>query len=173
MDCQRFRRAHLAFTDGTLPAALHLAAQDHVDRCPECARYDCRTRRALLLVRNLPRVEAKPGFEARLFARIAADARAERIRRRFLIGAAAAAAAVAVAATFVPPAVRRPVTERIASRPQASRVAAAKPGAPSRFHRPALLMPLERFSTWPDGSAFDATPARFASSEAPPITFAR
>jgi anti-sigma factor RsiW len=173
MDCQRFRSAHLDFTDGTLPAAEHRAAQEHLDACPACARFDCRTRRALLLVRNLPAVGAAPGFYPRLQARLALEARADVIRGRLVTGVAAAALLVGFAAGSFVRAGIPGVAETVTAPPPAAPIAAVLVPPPSLVQRDGPAHTVVHFTLWPEAGAFDKGPAHFASSEAPPFTFAR
>ena len=169
MDCQGFRRAHLEFTDGTLPAAEHRAAQEHVDDCPDCARFDCRTRRAMLLVRNLPTLEPLPGFYRRFQARLGAEARAARLRRRLLTGAAAAAAVVGViTGTLLRSSAARLAAGRIARHAPSADAAAPAP-RPMVIRADSVPHTVVHFTLWPEDAPFDVTPARFAGAKAPPF----
>jgi anti-sigma factor RsiW len=71
MDCREFRNKHVGFVDDLLPAVEMDAMRQHVVACPRCARQDTAIRRSLLLVRNLPPIEASPEFRRRLNARLA------------------------------------------------------------------------------------------------------
>ena len=70
MDCREFRDKHVGFVDDTLPAVEMDAMLWHLQGCPRCSRHDTAVRRGLLLVRNLPRLEASPEFVARLNLRL-------------------------------------------------------------------------------------------------------
>lgn len=70
MDCRTFQKNHVAYVDDVLPAYRMSAMRDHLAACPVCARHDSRERRALMLVRSLPRIEPSAGFSARLDARL-------------------------------------------------------------------------------------------------------
>lgn len=70
MDCREFRRNHVAFVDDLLPGIDLVRMQRHVIECGRCAHHDTMVRRALLVVRNVPRIETSPDFSERLHARI-------------------------------------------------------------------------------------------------------
>lgn len=72
MDCREFRRNHVAFVDDLLPGIDLVRMQRHVIECAKCAHHDTMVRRALLVVRNMPRIEPSPDFSERLHARIRA-----------------------------------------------------------------------------------------------------
>jgi hypothetical protein len=71
MDCRTFRNNHAAFVDDTLPAIDIVAGQRHLLECSDCAQYDTRVRRALMVFRNLPTIQPSADFSARLNARLA------------------------------------------------------------------------------------------------------
>jgi anti-sigma factor RsiW len=73
MDCRAFRSKHVAFVDDFLPGEEVVAMQRHLLECERCAAHDAKIRRALLLFRNLPRVEVSKDFYARLSARIESE----------------------------------------------------------------------------------------------------
>ncbi len=73
MDCRAFRNQHVTFVDDFLPGEVVVAMQRHLLECERCAAHDVKIRRALLLFRNLPAVEASPDFFARLNARIESE----------------------------------------------------------------------------------------------------
>jgi anti-sigma factor RsiW len=73
MDCRGFRSKHVAFVDDVLPGEDVVAMQRHLAECERCAAHDTKIRRALLVFRNLPRVEAPTDFYARLSARIESE----------------------------------------------------------------------------------------------------
>lgn len=72
MDCREFRRNHVAFVDDLLPGIDLVRMQRHVIECGRCSHHDTMVRRALLVVRNVPRIEPSPEFSERLHARIRA-----------------------------------------------------------------------------------------------------
>jgi hypothetical protein len=72
MDCREFRRNHVAFVDDLLPGIDLVRMQRHVIECALCSRHDTMVRRALLVVRNVPRIEPSADFSERLYARIRA-----------------------------------------------------------------------------------------------------
>jgi hypothetical protein len=72
MDCREFRRNHVAFVDDLLPGIDLVRMQRHVLECESCSRHDTMVRRALLVVRNVPRIEPSADFSERLHTRIRA-----------------------------------------------------------------------------------------------------
>ena len=70
MDCRTFHKLHVGYVDDLLPATQMEAMHEHRRRCPGCARHDAIERRALMLVRSLPRIEPSADFGVRLNARI-------------------------------------------------------------------------------------------------------
>ena len=72
MDCNHFRKHHLAYLDDTLPGDLMASAQHHVMVCNGCAAHDTLVRRSLMVVRSLPTLEPSVDFQERLRARLAA-----------------------------------------------------------------------------------------------------
>jgi hypothetical protein len=72
MDCREFRRNHVAFVDDLLPGIDLVRMQRHILECDACSRHDTMIRRALLVVRNMPRVDVSAGFSERLHAKIRA-----------------------------------------------------------------------------------------------------
>ena len=54
--------------------------QRHVAECGSCARHDAAIRRALLLFRNMPRIEPSSEFASRLEARLRAERKEQRAR---------------------------------------------------------------------------------------------
>lgn len=86
MDCRTFRRKHLAFLDDTLPGVEMVQMEQHRQGCPSCATLDASVRRSLLLLRNLPSIQASADFEARLLHRLAHEARHGRRAEREIRG---------------------------------------------------------------------------------------
>lgn len=72
MDCREFRNKHSAFVDERCSDAEENAMRGHLASCASCSRHDTLIRRGQLLVRNLPRIEPSPDFQARLEARLRA-----------------------------------------------------------------------------------------------------
>lgn len=70
MDCRTFREHHGAFLDDTLPGVDDEAMERHRMECSECAAFDVRVRRGLLVLHNLPVVHCSEGFNERLLARL-------------------------------------------------------------------------------------------------------
>jgi anti-sigma factor RsiW len=75
MDCSAFRKKHLLYVDEVLSGEQADAMQAHMRSCRLCAAYDARIRRALFLVRNMPRLEPAADFQDRLFRRIEKEQR--------------------------------------------------------------------------------------------------
>ena len=178
MDCLAFRAAHLDLTDGTLAPDELAAALSHRDACSDCARFDCLVRRSVLLAHNLPEISPRPGFEARLAARMALCARLDAGRRRrrrgaLIVAGAAAAASVAITVGAWALAARRPVLPG-ASPPVASAASVARAPMPMMpalrrdAHAAPWGMPL-----WSASITLDQTPARFAASGSPPLPSVR
>jgi hypothetical protein len=179
MNCREFHRIHLDFTDGTLAPDECAAARAHLEVCPGCAQFDCRVRRAALLVRNLPPVRPRPGFSAQLAARLAAPAPwAEMHRRRaYAIRAVAAAASVLVVAGLFMLGARRSSSRA----PAIVRPLAAATAVPDRratvqspfVPRDPMVVPAAGFPLWPAAAAAGQAPVRFAVAEAEPLPLAR
>lgn len=70
MDCSSFKRKHDAFIDDTLSGVEMSAMREHLAECQTCARTHHDLQRALLVARNLPRIEVSEGFQVRLQARL-------------------------------------------------------------------------------------------------------
>ena len=70
MDCSQFRDNHVAFVDDTLAGIELVRMQRHLTECDSCAAHDASIRRALLLFRNIQRIDCSPDFSLRLEARI-------------------------------------------------------------------------------------------------------
>jgi len=169
MDCRTFRATHLDLIDDTLAARDRAAALSHLDACPACARFDCLVRRSALLVRNLPPIVARPGFDARLRARIAQDrAGATLGSRRMGVSAAAAAVAVALLAGAWGWAARgtRPVLAVPASASVAASVDRLPPLGPDGGGavRGEFAFPVWRAPIWSAAPAPTVTPVRFATA---------
>ena len=77
MDCNHFRKHHLAYLDDTLPGDLMAQAQRHVMACDCCAAHDTLVRRSLMVVHSMPTLEPSAQFQARLREKLA-ECRAER-----------------------------------------------------------------------------------------------
>lgn len=70
MDCSSFKRKHDAFIDDTLSGVEMSVMREHVAACERCAQAHHDLQRALLVARNLPRIEVSQGFQERLQARL-------------------------------------------------------------------------------------------------------
>lgn len=73
MNCREFRRKHDAYIDDTLSGAELENMARHCRFCERCAQLDTRVRRALLVARNLPRIQPSPAFGERLQLRLQAE----------------------------------------------------------------------------------------------------
>ena len=179
MNCREFRARHLDYTDRTLPAARHAAAQAHLEVCVDCARFDSIVRRGLLLVHNLPPVPTMPEFHPRLTARLArlarsgADAQSREPMRRHRSLAVVAAASLAFAAgvlVAVAPRDRHPAASPALT---LAPVVALAPRAPER-------MPLMRsdflagasagIPLWSAAALIDEAPVHFVSARMSPFS---
>jgi anti-sigma factor RsiW len=81
MDCKEFTTRHAAFIDDTLPGFQMAAMREHLATCARCARRDAEVRRALFLLKNLPKVQVSDGFQDKLRARITAEGPAYQAKR--------------------------------------------------------------------------------------------
>lgn len=70
MNCRTFRASHADFVDALAPEHVRVGLQAHLATCPQCARFDVVMRRGLLVVRNLPAVEAPRSLTRSLLRRI-------------------------------------------------------------------------------------------------------
>jgi hypothetical protein len=70
MNCREFKSKHVGFVDDVLCAADMAALNRHLRVCARCSTLDIRIRRSLMVVRNLPQIEASPDFYARLIERL-------------------------------------------------------------------------------------------------------
>jgi hypothetical protein len=76
MNCRAFREHHGDWVDEMVDASTEMAMTEHLDTCGECATFDTRVRRALLVARNAPPIEVSSDFAVRLAARLADERRA-------------------------------------------------------------------------------------------------
>lgn len=173
MDCREFRNKHVAFVDDFLPAVEMDAMRRHLTACSGCARQNTRVRRSLLLVRNLPPVEASPDFMRRLNERIAQlgpVARTDYVTSR--VSYAATMATIALAAGVVAVAYLAVETNRyfaptdtvhatseIASSPELPAV------APASMANAALASVPTGIPVWPAVLMVGQSSMRFASME--------
>lgn len=65
MDCTEFLTRHSDLADG-VPAGDRARFEEHLTRCPSCARYDRVVRQGIQLCRELPRIEPSGDFLPRL-----------------------------------------------------------------------------------------------------------
>jgi hypothetical protein len=184
MDCNYFRKHHLAYLDDTLPGDLMAAAQRHVLVCNGCAAHDTLVRRSLMVARSLPTLEPSAAFQERLRARLAecrSECEAERQGERRAAGyrdealdarrgtsARPTRAVIAVAASAVlgmmawqafgmsgaPELVMQPV---IASRPALA--------APNPYVTPAMVQALSTGNpVWPAAMLIQDAPVTFVNT---------
>lgn len=166
MDCRAFQKQHVAFIDDTLSAVDMIEMHRHVAECPSCARHDATERRALLLFRNLPRVEPSATFRSRLD---------DRLREAKLAGRPVSAtnshmpAAVAATLAIVAGAWMATFVTRSLTQPQlilAPVVAAIPEPAPSPLANPALVASVSTgMPVWPVALLAEQAPMHFANSE--------
>jgi anti-sigma factor RsiW len=169
MDCREFRKNHAPFVDAQCGAAEEQQMREHVSACPSCARQDMLIRRSLMLMRNLPRIEPSPDFQARLNARLrAATAAATDSRRplRFSVGAfAAIAASIAFVTVAASLSVRHAQPREIRLDP----VVASLPeleSAPSPVATPALVATVPTgMPVWPGIMVATQAPMHFVAAE--------
>ena len=96
-----------ALVDGALTPADRAAVEAHLATCEACRAERDRIARTLALVGLVPAATPSPGFEARFYARLAAERAAprhglrERIAWRFVAPALAAAAAAVSVSVYV------------------------------------------------------------------------
>ena len=163
MDCRTFQKHHVAFIDDTLSAVDMLEMQIHVAECESCARHDASERRALLLFRNLPRVEPSANFQSRLDSRLREarlsmkPTRAPLPYRNFAFAAALALlAGVWAAASF------SEITDPIILSP----VVATIPEPASPLANPALVASVSTgLPVWPVALLAEQAPVHFANAE--------
>jgi anti-sigma factor RsiW len=172
MDCRKFRNNHVAFVDDLLPAFEMQAMERHLSVCSACAHHDTKIRRGLLLIRNLPPIEASPDFMARLNARLAQlppEARQDFAgpRSHFpSVGSVAAVAAGLVAVAYMAVQTNRyfvpPAEPMVAMQNAASMM--PEPQAP--ISKAALVASVPTgIPVWPTVLMVGQTPLRFASME--------
>jgi hypothetical protein len=70
MRCSEFRDLHCSFVDDTLAGVELVRMQQHIDECPECAAWDAKIRRSLMLVRSIQPIEPSADFNRRLEVRL-------------------------------------------------------------------------------------------------------
>ena len=190
MNCSTFREQHGPFLDDMLDERELVAMQCHLAECTECAAFDTRIRRGLLLFRNLPAIAPSGDFSERLFVRLQQERRAAaraqtapRVATRgpgigvFATAAAGVAAAAYLAATaLAPPVDPRELTlppvvaSRIAETPPPARTdAATSPvSSPASMASVSAGMPI-----WPTALLVDEAPLQFATSEFQLASFGR
>lgn len=165
MDCRAFQKHHVAFIDDTLSAVDMLEMQIHVAECESCARHDASERRALLLFRNLPRLEPSANFQSRLDSRLREarltmpPARQALPYRNFAFAAALAllagvwAAASVSDITSADPIILNPVVATI-------------PEPASPLANPALVASVSTgLPVWPVALLAEQAPVHFANAE--------
>jgi hypothetical protein len=165
MDCRAFQKQHVAFIDDTLSAVDMIEMHRHVAECPSCARHDTTERRALLLFRNLPRLQPSATFRSRLD---------DRLREAKLAGRPITASSshmpVAIAATIaiVAGAWMATFVTRALTQPQLvlAPVVATIPEPASPLANPALVASVSTgMPVWPVALLAEQAPMHFANSE--------
>ena len=176
MDCREFRRNHVAFVDDLLPGIDLVRMQRHILECRSCARHDTMIRRALLVVRNMPRLEVSAGFSERLQSKIRAlqasgDCRSEvSAHARVGFGTFAAVATGVMAAGLLAFAVmgRSGSMSRDVALPPvvASLPADMMDGAPSPISAQAMVASASTgIALWPAVMVAEQAPLHFAAAE--------
>ncbi len=94
--CAEYGPEVSAYLDHGLDAEERRRVELHLGSCPSCAALLSASRELDRAVRQLPRIEPSPGFEAKLCARLGRSA-APGWRRRGMLARFAAAGAVAAA----------------------------------------------------------------------------
>lgn len=165
MDCRAFQKQHVAFIDDTLSAVDMIEMHQHVAECSSCARHDATERRALLLFRNLPRLEPSATFRKRLDERLLEAKIAGRSpstpTSHMPVAVAATLAIVAGAwmATFVTRSLTQP---HLVLAP----VVATIPEPASPLANPALVASMSTgMPVWPVALLAEQAPMHFANSE--------
>ena len=172
MDCRAFQKDHVAFIDDTLPVADMLRMQAHLGECEACARHDSTERRALLLFRNLPRVEPSANFRSRLDSRLReARLTMEPTPSRMSIrNYALAAGLVLIAGTWAAQALGRIAPPRLSLAP----VVATIPEPASPLADPALVASVSTgMPVWPVALLAEQAPVHFANAEFQLTSFTR
>lgn len=174
MDCREFRNKHVAFVDDLLPAFEMDAMQRHVSVCPVCSRQDTKIRRSLMLVRNLPPIEASPDFFVKLNARLAEMGPESRtdvaVSRSYVTSAATfaalAAGIVAVAYMAIETNNYFAQPEEFSAPPTNAVAFAPEPPSPAPITNAALVASVPTgIPVWPAVLMVGQTPMHFASTD--------
>jgi hypothetical protein len=176
MDCREFRRNHVSFVDDVLPGIDLVRMQRHVLECEACARHDTMVRRALLVVRNVPRIEPSADFSERLHARIraldlkASDRSDIGMHARVGLGTFAAVATGVMAAgllTFAVVSHSDSLSRDVVLAPViASLPADGFEDAPSPIPAPAMVASASTgIALWPTVMVAEQAPLHFAAAE--------
>jgi hypothetical protein len=176
MDCREFRRNHVTYVDDLLPGIDLVRMERHVLECAACSRHDTMVRRALLVVRNVPRIRPSADFSERLHARIRAldtsTAENEDLRShaRAGLGMFAAVATGVMAAgllTFTVVAHTGAQSRNMMLPPVvASLPADMMDGDPSPIPAPAMVASASTgIALWPAVMAAEQAPLHFAAAE--------
>ena len=164
MDCRTFQKDHVAFIDDTLPAVDMVRMSAHLAECPACAKHDASERRALLLFRNLPRVEPSAEFRSRLDSRLReaklsmAPGRPTMPYRNLIVAASLAI----VAGTWAARSLDRVTVPTLMLAP----VVATIPEPASPLANPALVASVSTgVPVWPVALLAEQAPVHFANAE--------
>jgi hypothetical protein len=164
MDCRAFQKDHVAFIDDTLPAVDMVRMSAHLAECRACAQHDSSERRALLLFRNLPRLEPSAEFRSRLDSRLReaklsmAPSPTSMPYRNLLI----AASVVVVAGIWAAQSLSQLTAPSIMLAP----VVATIPEPQSPLANPALVASVSTgMPVWPVALLAEQAPVHFANSE--------
>lgn len=169
MDCKTFRKHHALFVDEQISGVMAAAMYSHARGCPACAAHDARIRRALLLARNLPRVDVSADFATRLRHRIETEkgrgVTAAETHRRWPRFAAMAVAGLGFLAVF---AVRRSA-EEMRDPPRLAGVVALPPATLDSTTAPAIVASMSAgMPVWPALWLAERAQFRYASGSDSP-----
>lgn len=177
MDCSSFKRKHDAFIDDTLSGVEMSAMREHLAECQSCARTHHDLQRALLVARNLPRIEVSEGFQERLHARLEreriamATPRSVAARRQVAParGVATARGVAAAAALFAAGLLGYQLLPGDSGPPRLEAVVASTPPAPTMTGEDPATAFVASMSTgipmWPALMLAEEGPLRFVAME--------
>jgi Putative zinc-finger len=168
MRCREFRDRHSLFVDARCSAFDENAMRDHMAVCPQCARHDTLVRRSLMIVRNLPRIQPSPDFQARLDARLRAATHVPEPRvasRPSFVAFTAIAATLAFATVAATVTLRHSAPATIRMDPVVATLPELE-SAPSPVASPALVATVPTgMSVWPGIMVATQAPMHFVAAE--------
>ncbi len=173
MDCSAFRKKHTTYVDDALTGELADAMEMHIRSCESCAAHDARIRRALFLVRNIPRLEPTGDFRERLFNRIESEQASWKSDHRppGLSVRAFAASAVSLIAIIAIAAAGAEWRRRVEQLPRLPAVVALPPSTPGSASAPAMVAAMSAgMAVWPALWLAEEAPFRYASDASRPAS---